>query len=460
MPLVLTIRDRDTLDNGESATLTLDRHGAVIGRSLHADWSLPDPSNRISSRHCEVRYRDGTYLLIDHSTNGTYLNGAIDRIEDAHPLAEGDCFTVGHFEIVVREGGGAAPTPAGEPVAPEGSDWNAWQSGEVVPSGGDEDDGWAPPPEPVAPALSGWSPVPEPAPGPLEASAWDIPAPVAKPSPWSSAPSANAAPSATDVWGQLAQDNEIDWSRGNFARAYPAQEGREAEVPAFAANPPPEKSDEGPGPAAAEASSSAPTPMVDADWERFVAASGLPADRLQRSRGETLAAAGAILRQFVSGLMLMIDARARAKARLGAQATGLELDGNNPLKFVRSPERALLQLLDLPQPGFMPAEHAVEDAYNDLQAHQMATLSAMRGALQGTLARFSPTAVRNRLGSPTGLGRRFSVLHRAAQWDAYERDFEGVVRGADEAFMDLFAKEFRLSYDHHIAEMKARRERP
>jgi type VI secretion system protein ImpI/type VI secretion system protein len=188
-----------------------------------------------------------------------------------------------------------------------------------------------------------------------------------------------------------------------------------------------------------------------------VVASGLPADRLRRSPGDTLAASGAILRQLVSGLMLMIDARARAKAQLGAQATGLELDGNNPLKFVRSPERALLQLLDLPEPGFMPAERAVEDAYHDLQAHQMATLSAMRGALQGTLARFSPAAVRDRVGAPIGWRQRFSVLHRAAQWDAYEREFEGVVRGADEAFMDLFAKEFRLSYDRHIAVMKARR---
>jgi type VI secretion system protein ImpI/type VI secretion system protein len=193
------------------------------------------------------------------------------------------------------------------------------------------------------------------------------------------------------------------------------------------------------------------------DWDRFVAASGLPEDKLKQSPGESLSAAGAILRQMVSGLMLMIEARARGKAQLGVQATGLELEGNNPLKFVRSPERALLQLINTAEPGFMPAERAIEDAYEDLQAHQMATLTATRGALEGMLARFSPASIRDRLGTPGRLARWFPIIRRAQQWDAYERDFEGVVRGADEAFMDLFAREFRLHYDRHIGEMKAQR---
>jgi type VI secretion system protein ImpI/type VI secretion system protein len=116
-----------------------------------------------------------------------------------------------------------------------------------------------------------------------------------------------------------------------------------------------------------------------------------------------------VLRQLVGGLVLMIEARARAKAQLGVQATGLELDGNNPLKFIRSPQRALLHLLDTPEAGFMTAERAIEDAFQDLQAHQMATLSAMRAALEGTLARFlrqrSATGRARRAAWPAGSGR-------------------------------------------------------
>jgi type VI secretion system protein ImpI/type VI secretion system protein len=296
---------------------------------------------------------------------------------------------------------------------------------------------------------------------------WDLPAPASAPSAWSSEPSRAAAPMANDVWGRLSEESEIDWSRGSFASVPPP--GQAPRPVAAAAGSDTRAECDGCESAASQSAAapddapeSAPVPALPSledtrhDWDRFAAASGLPTDRLRRAPAEALVAAGAILRQMVGGLMLMIEARARAKAGLGVQATGLELDGNNPLKFVRSPERALLLLLDAPEPGFMSAERAIEDACQDLQAHQMATLSAMRGALEGTLARFSPTAIRARVGEPGRLARWFPILSRARQWDSYERDYEGVVRGSDEAFMDLFAKAFRMAYDQHIADMKAR----
>ena len=52
-------------------------------------------------------------------------------------------------------------------------------------------------------------------------------------------------------------------------------------------------------------------------------------------------------------------------------------------QFARSPEQALAQLLNPKEKGFMDSERAIEDAYMDLQSHQMATLKAMQGALQG-----------------------------------------------------------------------------
>jgi len=59
MTLTLAIRNVDRLDNGVPTEFVLHRRGAVIGRSPTCDWSLPDPRNHISSRHCEVTYRDG-----------------------------------------------------------------------------------------------------------------------------------------------------------------------------------------------------------------------------------------------------------------------------------------------------------------------------------------------------------------------------------------------------------------
>jgi type VI secretion system FHA domain protein len=160
--------------------------------------------------------------------------------------------------------------------------------------------------------------------------------------------------------------------------------------------------------------------------------------------------AGAVFRRLVAGLVIMVEARARAKAQLGAEATAFSTEGHNPLKFARTPEEALAMLVEEPQRGFMPAERAVEDAFVELQAHQMATLKAMQGALRATLDRFSPSAIRTRATSAGVLERILPTARDATLWQTYEREFGGVAKDSDEAFMDVFAKEFRRAYNEQV----------
>jgi type VI secretion system protein len=98
----------------------------------------------------------------------------------------------------------------------------------------------------------------------------------------------------------------------------------------------------------------------------------------------------------------------------------------------------------------MPADRAIEDAFKDLQAHQLATLMAMQGALRATLERFAPNAIRDRAESQGLLGKILPATRDAALWKAYEREFSGVAIGSDEAFMDMFAKEFRRAYEEMV----------
>ncbi|USI74915.1 type VI secretion system-associated FHA domain protein TagH [Sphingomonas morindae] len=431
MTLTLTIAGRDTLDNGQPACFRLDRHGALIGRSTHADWCLPDPRNHVSARHCEISYRDGTYLLVDRSTNGTFVNGAETRLTAPHPIRDGDRLDIGayaiHASLSAPDAAATAPPEAGSEAEPAPAAWSAWPDTPTSPA--------------AAPPLT---------PPVADGGGWDTPAPLALPSAWSSAPAAAAPPSAVDLWGQLARESDIDWSQGGFSAppaALAADRPLAPEAPAA------------PRPAAPAASPAAAAPP-EGGWAQFVAGLGLTPEALDTPPAPLLATAGALLRQLVSGLVLMVDARARAKAQLGLQGTSLELEGNNPLKFVRAPERALRQLLAPAEPGFMPAARAVEDAFQDLQAHQMATLGAMRGALAETLARFSPAAIRARQPAGGWRARLRPGAADAALWRAYEAEFEGVVRGADEAFMDLFAREFRRAYEDQVAEMKGRRPPP
>jgi type VI secretion system FHA domain protein len=206
--------------------------------------------------------------------------------------------------------------------------------------------------------------------------------------------------------------------------------------------PPPEPSRPRPGPAPASVG-----PADASAAQAFLAGAGINPAGLKTNPAAALETGGALLRRLVAGLSIMLEARARAKAQLGAQNTMFEFRGNNPLKFARTPEQALLQLINPPERGFMEPERAVEDAFKDLQAHQMATLSAMQGALRATLARFSPQAIRDRAEKRGILSKILPNAREAAMWQAYEKEFEGVARGSDEAFMDVFAKEFKAAYE-------------
>lgn len=464
MTLVLTITNVDSLENGVSTRLTLDRHGAVIGRSPHADWSLPDPRSYVSSTHCEIDFRDGAYLLVDKSTNGTFLNGGQSRMASPHPIADGDVILIGHYQIAAQlQGEGAAPR------APAQAEWGGWDShGSPRPAPADAA-GWDRP-APM-PAISGqgsmsqnWAPPRAEAPPPPPNSAWASPAPAATPASGWSSPQSNPPPSADDVWGRLAAGNVVDWARGGFGSApAPAPDPlglARAPEPSLAATPAPPTASWG-APTTAPTPSPAPTPapasIGDDAWMAFAAAAQLTPGDLKTAPAGALSAAGTTLRKLVAGLVVLLEARARAKAQLGAQGTSLELDGNNPLKFARSPEKALAQLLNPPERGFMPTDLAIEDAFRDLQAHQMATLAAMQGALAATLARFSPDSIRTRAETRGILAKILPSAREAALWQAYEREFEGVAKGSDEAFMDIFAKEFRKAYETVAADMKRKR---
>jgi type VI secretion system FHA domain protein len=345
--------------------------------------------------------------------------------------------------------------------------------------------------------MSGAWAAPQVSPPPAEPSAWDTPVEAAvQASGWSSPVSDPGPPGAMDVWGAMTSSVGVDWARGGFGAPEPDRFGLSgrAQTPAAEQSlglaapdpaavawgtpqPPAEPAISAvpgwgapePGPAIAPPALSpqplspqafAPPPHAGAvagaggEWAAFLGAAGVPPHEMKAGSAETLAVAGSLLKRMIAGLVVMLEARARAKSQLGAQGTSLEFAGNNPLKFARSPDKALAQMLNPPERGFMPPETAIEDAFRDLQAHQVATLAAMQGALAATLARFSPQAIRGRAEMRGVLAKILPSAREATLWQAYEREFEGVAKGSDEAFMEVFAKEFRTAYERVAAEMK------
>lgn len=57
-----------------------DRPTVTMGRQRHNDIEIVD--TRVSRSHARIEFRDGRFILIDHSTNGTYVkrNGRDDSV--------------------------------------------------------------------------------------------------------------------------------------------------------------------------------------------------------------------------------------------------------------------------------------------------------------------------------------------------------------------------------------------
>lgn len=454
-----------------AAPLAIDRRDATIGRADGCDWMLADPTRHLSSRHFDVRFDGSDYRLTDRSTNGTFLADSGQRVSPDHVIRDGDRFTAGPFTILARidrpaaaPGGWGGWNDTTPPVPTSAND--GWAPAD---SGGGASAGWGPPPTAGRSGGSaGWQPQTGPSlarpeahrapatawgPPPERASGWAAPATAATPaapvvstwdsampapdpaSAWSSAaPDRPPAPTPDDLWGRIAEGNVVDWARGGFGQ--PVEPPRD---PLGLSQPPAP-----PPPPTPAASAPPPPPPATGGSEAFVAALGIDPARLSPDAAER----GALLfRRLVAGLVVMLEARARAKAQLGAEATAYSPEGHNPLKFARSPDDALAMLLGGEQPGFMPPDRAVEDAFRDLQSHQVATLRAMQGALRTTLERFAPSAIRARAKAGGVLERVLPSARDAALWQAYEREFGGVAQGSDEAFLDMFAKEFRDAYN-------------
>ncbi len=88
---------------GEQSTKVFGVHGGTIGRSLDNDWTLPDPNRYLSARHVRVDFRAGSYVIVDTSSNGTYINGARDPLGKFRDylLQDGDFLRLGNYDVFV-----------------------------------------------------------------------------------------------------------------------------------------------------------------------------------------------------------------------------------------------------------------------------------------------------------------------------------------------------------------------
>lgn len=428
--LKIKIDNFDKLPNGGPLEFVADRRGFDFGRDQHLDWTLPDKNRVVSGKHCEVRFYENAYWLLDFSTNGTFVNNSPKRVQSPYRLMDGDQLAVGDYMLSV-----SVSLPDAEPMQqqhtsslpiiepapqPESFGGNIWDAPHAAP------------PPIDARELMPHQPEHERAPDFLQHAAYIAPIldaePPRKPQP--------AAPPA------IAADAN-PWSTGkSVIERKPAPPP--ADVPAPLPVPPAPVAPPPPVVVAAPASPTEAQEFV----RRFAKGAGLGEDALSRlGSGELAEKSGQLLNLMCLHLMSLLRARAEAKSlSRSGNRTLIQAADNNPLKFMPTAEEALKVMLGPKSQGYLDGRQAVESTFADLKLHQVALLGALQAAAGEILTDISPEAIAKSAESK----RSLIPGNKSKNWDAYVEAWTRKAgtreHGMLGAFLDAFAEHYdRLS---------------
>ncbi|WEK28025.1 MAG: FHA domain-containing protein [Candidatus Pseudomonas phytovorans] len=100
--VTLSISNLDQLQHDVNARHRFDHKGGTIG-SGRATWRINDRDEAIAPIHCEIRWIEGSFCVIDHC-HRTYMNDSSTSLGSLPPrrLVDGDQLCIGAYRLQVR----------------------------------------------------------------------------------------------------------------------------------------------------------------------------------------------------------------------------------------------------------------------------------------------------------------------------------------------------------------------
>ncbi|MBT0957263.1 type VI secretion system-associated FHA domain protein TagH [Alphaproteobacteria bacterium KMM 3653] len=487
MTLTLRIDNFNHLPDGGPVEYSVTNQGFEFGRDPGMDWTLPDPNRFVSSCHGEIRFENGGYVLVDVSTNGTFVNGSSSRVKSPYQLQDGDRLQVGHYLVLVSTSDGAAAAPGGFSSAPadpppSGGGGDIWSLGGAAPASSASDfdptprgerlsdfgdqhiglpefGGGTPPPPgagappPASSAADSGSPFDAPAEPPAatppaasveeSASPFDPPAPVEPPQ----APPVAQAPAAPE-------ESASPFDPPSAAPTPPPQQAAPPAAPPPAAPtapqseafPPPPPLEQTPRLPDTPPPKTGATTDASAFLRAICAGAGMPETALDGADAGVVAnEIGKALRVTVTELAGLLRARAAAKQMVkSGSRTMLGREMNNPLKFIPTMEEALEVMFSEGRPGYMRGAEAVQSSFDDIKRHQYAMHAALQPAIGKLLQDLSPQAIEEKVE-----GGRFSSKSSKA-WEIFVERWDAKTHPYDNGMLDVFLAYFAEAYDDVI----------
>ncbi len=444
---------------GNAGPVAMRGGSLTLGRGPGNDVVLPDPDRVLSKSHCVLEDHNGNVVVVDLSTNGTFLNySRIPLGRTPTPLNDGDVLCVGPYELVVEitseqpETGDLMPA-AMAPVSP-GIAENAPDPMRLLDDAGEGGD--------FLDDLLGAENVPT---GPSQLNPVDpiddLLPPLGededpffhKPADGREGEGASLAmhnPSAQDAFApQTAQSAVIpdDWDDllAPTPPTPPAPPAPPLGAPADATLPP--AAPQPPVPAAGPVGS----PDAARAFLEGVGAGDLRLDGDELTK--TMARMGRVMKTLITGLREILMTRTSIKSEFRIEQTMIGAGGNNPLKFSISPEQAIEAMVRPATRGYLSPETAAEQALDDIKAHEVAMVTGMEAALRGVLGRLDPEVLAGKIETSGAFG---SLLRgkKARYWEVYEKIYAEIADQAENDFHDLFSREFARAYKEQLDKLK------
>ncbi|WP_413185488.1 type VI secretion system-associated FHA domain protein TagH [Paraburkholderia sacchari] len=395
--------------------------GGTIGRNADNQMVLPDETRQVSRLQALLQI-DGEHCVLKNlsSVSVVEINDTPLEYTEEHALASGDAIRIGPYVLRAHDGEDVeanvekqvkenAPIPT-DPLAlfarPSGNEAKRESTQTLAQT----------PPQ-TSTQKSAHKPAPEPPPA-----------------------LASRIDARATTFAETKPEREFS-ARPPLTRAYD-----QASAPATAAS----------TTTRADASTPSAAPdSADALLSAFLRGAGLDKATCDWQT-EQLHTAGQLLALFANGTVELLSSRSILKREVKADMTVLLDRENNPLKLLPDGSAALRQMFGLPFPGFMTPPSAVEDAFHDLQAHQIAMVAGMRAALNDVLLRFSPERLAAR-DTPGRYEAFLPVLRKLRLWNRYERLHHETMLAVEDDFSAVFGRSFLRAYDEEVRSYHARR---
>jgi type VI secretion system protein len=409
MALRLRVVSEHATRLGEKSTKVFGVHGGTIGRSTDNEWILPDTERYLSGKHARVDFRAGTYVLVDTSSNGTYVNGAQVPLGKYHDylLKDGDYIRLGEYELLVSiDKSNDFPPEESAIVAYDGqSPSSSVKKSTANDLGADLDLSQLLEPSDLLTADSGVRP--------RDAYGQAVPG---RAEPLSQPELEPGADAAGTPWHMMTRPLIV--------------EGPKADRPTPPARPQNPVLFEG---------------DFDVGLTAFCRGAGIePSSITTEARAAALQLAGQLLRESVLGLMDLNQSRNefRNRFRISAPAN----DGpDSPLNFSRGVDEALVRLLTTLSTRAGSVE-TIRQNFRELKAQNTATLVATRAAFEEFLGRVDPKELEERFDRATKRGV-FGSQNKAKYWDLYAEMFAGLAQRPADGFPHLFTETFAKAYE-------------